>query len=342
MEIDSPAYALFFEHQRPSAESWPKHHRYEFECEAARGGTAIVWRAFDLQLSRYAAVKVLLGSCDTLQMRARLEREALISARLDHQGVVSVFDFDALHDGRPFIAMKWIDGDTLSALLDDNALSRQDRLPIFKRICEVLKHAHDRNVIHRDLKPANIFVDRYRQVHVVDWGLAKYIGDTEAHAELDGMPTINLNTCYGALMGTPAYMPPEQANGDSERINKRSDVFSLGCILFQLLTGQEVYSGRSHESMCDAAIAADLGPALKLLRSNRSRSALKRLAATCLSPDPAKRPADAGVILCKLERILAPRRFLNIIVTAFLVILGIYAVELIYVFFFGIVEIRYD
>ncbi len=293
MEALPAGYALFVEQQQKSDDSWPKHHRYEFESEAARGGTAIVWRAFDLQLGRYAAVKVLQGVYDTLQMRVRLEREALIGARLDHHGVVSIFDFDTLSDGRPFIAMKWIEGRTLSALLEDGSLKTKDYLLIFKSICEVLKHTHERNVIHRDLKPANIFVDRYGQVHVVDWGLAKYIGTTESHLEFDEMPTFNLNTATALFLALGLHAS-EQANGEVDLVDKRSDVFALGCILFRLLTGKHVYSASSHESMCLAARSAELAPAMRLLRSTRVSRRLKRLTADCIAADPSKRPINAG------------------------------------------------
>ncbi len=292
----APAHALFQQLHRESVP--PKHARYEFECDAARGGTATVWRAYDRMLGRYAAIKVLLGSHDTLQMRARLKQEAFVCARLDHPGIVPVLEIDQLEDGRPFVAMKWIEGDSLSKLLnrDDTGESRKSNdsklLPLFRKICEVVNHAHERNVIHRDLKPSNIYVSRYDVVHVMDWGIAKYVGNSAESIDDERLPLHleSIGTLHGAVMGTPSYMPPEQANGFNSLIDQRSDVFSLGCILFTILTGKPVYDGTCIDSIKADASAANLTPAALLLKKSKCRRSLKRLTMECLSPVPSDRP----------------------------------------------------
>lgn len=346
----APAFALFQQLQRNALP--PRHSRYEFECDSARGGTATVWRAYDRMLERYTAVKILLDSHDTDQMRARLRQEALICARLDHPGIVPVHELDQLEDGRPFVAMKWIEGDSLSVLLDRGGTSDSRRhtaaklLPVFRKICEVVNHAHERSVIHRDLKPSNIFVSKFDVVHVMDWGIAKYLGNIEQTFDNESLPMQldSMGTYHGAVMGTPSYMSPEQANGFNSLVDTRSDVFSLGCILFTILTGKQVYDGTSVESIKAEASGANLTPAIQLLRKSKCRRSLKRLAIQCLSSVPADRPKDAGAVLVKFDRATSNYRFRTICIWMVFVwpaiIVAMLFIEMVLFLWFGKVEIR--
>jgi eukaryotic-like serine/threonine-protein kinase len=215
------------------------HHRYEFISEHGRGGIGRVYRAHDNELLRDVALKELLQSGGGGEVR--FLREALITARLEHPGIVPVHDAGRWPDGTPFYTMKLVAGQSLSQLLT-NAKSSDQRLALLPSIIAVsdaLAYAHDCSIIHRDIKPSNVIVGKYGENIVIDWGICKdlsaSISDdleqgpyrTPAGAEL---------TVTGSTLGTPAYMAPEQARG--EKVDTRADVYSLGAMLFQICTGE--------------------------------------------------------------------------------------------------------
>src|SRR5262249_4048156 len=160
---------------------------------------------------------------------------------------------------RPFLAMKLIKGETLADLLEKGRQDLPDLLQVFEKVCQTVAYAHSRGVIHRDLKPSNVMGGAFGEVQVMDWGLAKGLGGSsarptgaEAGREPPGRPPESVieshreawsHTQTGSLLGTPAYMPPEQASGDVDRIDTRADVFALGAVLCELLTGQSAYTG---------------------------------------------------------------------------------------------------
>ncbi|MEO8432994.1 MAG: serine/threonine-protein kinase [Acidobacteriota bacterium] len=195
--------------------------RYRLVAEVGRGGMGVVFEAEDLELERRVAVKVLAPELSTFEAAARLRREARIVARLEHPGIVPVHDVGELRDGRIFYAMKLVRGECLDAWAARNA-SRTDRLRVFLRICEAVAFAHAHGVLHRDLKPENVMVGEFGAVLVMDWGVA--ISDGESHDA-------------GTIVGTPGFMPPEQARG--ERGAGAADVWGLGAILRFLLEGGE-------------------------------------------------------------------------------------------------------
>ena len=233
--------------------------RYQLLGEIAHGGMGSVLRGRDMDLGRDLAVKVLLDehSGQSVLVNRFLE-EAQICGQLQHPGVVPVYDLGILADHRPFFAMKLVKGQTLAALLSGRS-SPADDLPrflsIFEAICQTMAYAHARGVIHRDLKPANVMVGAFGEVQVMDWGLAKILPKDAPKKEGDARPvneTIVAGlrsenegalTEVGSAMGTPAYMAPEQARGETEAIDRRSDVFALGSILCEILTGGPVFSG---------------------------------------------------------------------------------------------------
>jgi serine/threonine protein kinase len=251
--------------------------RYRLLERIARGGMGVVYAAKDEKLERRVALKVLDVPGTDGDLANRLMREARVLARLEHPGIVPVHDVGTLADGRVFYTMKFVEGQRLDKFIE-GVESVQDRLRLFLRICEAVAFAHARGVLHRDLKPANIMVGPFGEVLVMDWGLAKILrGDTQlVDRATDAEATIfekpkqtgeksdstkgSVITGHGTVMGTPGYMSPEQARGEVEVLDARSDIFSLGALLRFILT-QKTPSGfaprldRSLEAICAKATA---------------------------------------------------------------------------------------
>ncbi len=251
--------------------------RYRLLERVARGGMGVVYAAEDEKLERRVALKVLDVPGTDGDLATRLMREARVLARLEHPGIVPVHDVGTLADGRVFYTMKFVEGQRLDKFIE-GVESVQDRLRLFLRICEAVAFAHARGVLHRDLKPANIMVGPFGEVLVMDWGLAKIlrgkipIADRAADPEItvfeepksaseeSGSTKSSAITGHGTVMGTPGYMSPEQARGEVELLDARSDIFSLGALLRFLLT-QKTPTGiaprldRSLEAICAKATA---------------------------------------------------------------------------------------
>jgi serine/threonine protein kinase len=247
--------------------------RYRLLDRIARGGMGVVYSAEDENLQRRVALKVLDVTGTDGDLRNRLIREARVLAALEHPGIVPVHDVGTLADGRVFYTMKFVEGKRLDKYIEMVA-SIPDRLRIFLRICDAVAFAHARGVLHRDLKPANIMVGPFGEVLVMDWGLAKILrvqlpdGAREAdpdatvfekpkQAATAGDATeVSVVTGHGTVMGTPGYMSPEQARGDVELLDVRSDIYSLGALLRFLLTGRQAAASPSRGSRLDKSLAA--------------------------------------------------------------------------------------
>jgi serine/threonine protein kinase len=255
--------------------------RYRLLERIARGGMGVVYSAEDEKLERRVALKVLDVPGAGGDLANRLMREARVLARLEHPGIVPVHDVGTLADGRVFYTMKFVEGQRLDKFIE-GIESVQDRLRLFLRICEAVAFAHARGVLHRDLKPANIMVGPFGEVLVMDWGLAKILpGETpSANRTIDPEATIleipkplektndstksSVITGHGTVMGTPGYMSPEQARGEVEVLDARSDIFSLGALLRFILTqntptGSTPRLDRSLDAICAKATAEQRG-----------------------------------------------------------------------------------
>lgn len=218
--------------------------RYRLLEEVARGGMGVVYAVKDENLHRRVALKVLEMPGGESELASRLMREARVLASLEHPGIVPVHDVGTLADGRVFYTMKLVEGHGLDKHLE-SIPSVPDRLRVFLRICDAVAFAHARGVLHRDLKPENVMVGSFGEVLVMDWGLAKLLGDfaTVDDQEMTiaepissvGNMLATAGTGQGSVLGTPGYMSPEQAGGNVELLDPRTDIFSLGMVLQYML-----------------------------------------------------------------------------------------------------------
>ncbi|MHC5040130.1 MAG: serine/threonine-protein kinase, partial [Planctomycetota bacterium] len=205
---------------------------YEIIEEIGRGGMGVVYKAFHPQLKRTVALKVLIAGEDASEEAiTRFHREAEAVAKLGHHpNIVPVYDIGA--EGRNhYFAMHFVEGKPLDKMIDDGEIAPKRAARIAKKIAEALAHAHGQGILHRDIKPANILVTREGEPQITDFGLAR---DVQSDARM---------TRTGMTLGTPAYMPPEQADGRIEEIDARSDVYSLGATLYEMLTAQPPFEG---------------------------------------------------------------------------------------------------
>ncbi len=238
--------------------------RYERVAEHARGGLGQVWRARDRDLGRVVALKELLKA--SAEGDARFVREALVTARLEHPSIVAVHDAGRSTAGQPYYTMKLIAGESLRDRIAacEGLRERLALLPNVIAVADAVAYAHDHGVIHRDLKPANVIVGDYGETVVVDWGLAKVMGEHDAPRDVAGGPYREADgpelTRAGAVLGTPAYMAPEQARG--KPVDERADVYAIGAVLHHLLAGKKPYQGSDPEAVLASVVEggpADLG-----------------------------------------------------------------------------------
>ena len=219
--------------------------KYTFVKELGRGGMGIVCLAEDRELDRLVAIKILNTPDLTEDLRNRMIREAQIIARLEHPGIVPVHDVGTLPDGRIFYAMKYVRGNRLDEYAAQGA-SWRDRLRKFQAVCDAVAFAHAHGVIHRDLKPQNIMIGSFGEVLVLDWGVAKIRDDPRSSAFHQ--------TMEGTVIGTRQFMSPEQARGEIDHLDERSDIYALGAVLYFLLSNQPKV-GKAAQAIAAKAMA---------------------------------------------------------------------------------------
>ncbi len=281
---------------------------YELHGEIGSGGMGVVYAARDLALNRSVAVKLLRQSFPVGGSAVqRFLDEAQITGQLQHPGIPPVHQVGTLADGRPYLIMKLIKGRTLHALLAERRTPADDRarfVTVFEKVCLAVGYAHRRSTVHRDLKPANIMVGAFGEVQVMDWGLAKVIGvtaDLRPDAPAPGttirsVRELGTQTQAGSVLGSPAFMPPEQAGGEVARIDPRTDVFGLGAVLCAVLTGHPPYTGADVNELHLKAIRGQTADAFARLDTCGADPELIALAKRCLATDPAERPADGAEV----------------------------------------------
>jgi serine/threonine-protein kinase len=290
--------------------------RYLVVGEIDRGGMGAILKGHDPQLGRDLAIKVLL---DHHQHRPDLVRrfleEARIGGQLQHPGIVPVHEVGVFADQRPYFTMKLVEGRTLGDLLARQRHPTQDQaryLKIFEQVCHALAYAHSRGVIHCDLKPSNVMVGAFGEVQVMDWGLARVLGDLpgvdpyrQAPVSSPSGESGEKETDLAPVLGTPAYLAPEQARGAGTRLDERCDVFGLGAILCEILTGKPPHEGGAGSEVFVRAAQADLAGARTRLDASGADPDLVQLARACLATEPVQRPRHAGEVAAAMTTYLA-------------------------------------
>ncbi len=287
--------------------------RYEPIEPIGDGGLGQIWRATDNKLHRTVAIKTLLPKWQSRpKIWQRLLREAELAGHLQHPGIPPLYDSGCLDNGVPFFSMKIVEGQTLSELIRQPTLghgsSTHQLLTYFSNVAQTIAYAHSEGIIHRDLKPSNVMVGRFGEVQVMDWGLAKRLNVDEPDREdndffefpqdhaSDATPLSSM-TGVGDVLGTPSYMPPEQARGDIESIDERSDIYSLGAILFEILTGRRLFDELADPAaVLDAARQSQLDASLGHLAAADVDESLKQLVRHTLAPVATQRPTATQLV----------------------------------------------
>jgi len=299
--------------------------RFRIVRSHARGGLGEVFLAFDGELNRPVAVKELQAHrAHDPAAQARFLLEAEVTGRLEHPGIVPVYSLGRHPDGRPYYAMRLIEGGTLREAIEGfhrthgPASGREGRELAFRRLlrsvidaCNAVAYAHSRGVVHRDLKPENIMLGRFGETLVVDWGVAKPSQDAGVEGveppEAEGLPADASMTQPGSMIGTPRYMSPEQAGGDPGTVGASSDIYSLGAILYCVLVGHDAFPDGDLPTVL-ARVRRGIFPAPRRLRRSID-PALEAICLKAMSPDPGARHPSALDLAAELEAWLADVRY---------------------------------
>jgi serine/threonine-protein kinase len=273
---------------------------HEITALLGKGGMGEVYRATDTKLKREVAIKILPDEFSRDPDRvSRFQREAEVLALLNHPNIAAIYDLDEANGSR-FLVLELVEGETLAERIRRGPIPIDEALNIGSHICGALEAAHEKGVIHRDLKPANIKVTPSAQVKVLDFGLAKAMQMSPATADFSNSPTLMSGSTPGIIMGTAAYMSPEQARG--KQVDRASDIWAFGCVLYELLTGKQTFRGEDVQEILAAILKTE--PDWTLLPANTPHS-IRVLLRRCLQKDAKKRFRDAADLQIEIEEALA-------------------------------------
>jgi len=274
---------------------------YEVAALIGAGGMGEVYRARDTRLNRDVALKVLpeVFSRDGQRM-ARFEREAKLLASLNHPNIAAIYGLEESGPIRALV-MELVEGPTVAERIASGALPLDEALPIARQVADAVEYAHEHNVMHRDLKPANIKVTAEGVVKVLDFGLAKALSEEPTAEDISNSPTLSMAaTRQGVILGTASYMSPEQARG--KKVDKRTDVWALGCVLYEMLTGKQAFHGEDVTEILAAVVMKE--PAFDALPAN-TPPAIQTLLRRCLRKDRRERLPDAGAARIEIQEALS-------------------------------------
>jgi serine/threonine protein kinase len=272
----------------------------EITALLGKGGMGEVYRARDTKLKREVAIKILPEEFSRDPDRvARFQREAEVLASLNHPNIAAIYDLEEANDTR-FLVMELVEGDTLADRIQRGPIRVDEALTFAKSICEALEAAHEQGIVHRDLKPANIKITPRGVVKVLDFGLAKVREGSGPPMCLSNSPTLLSGSRPGVIMGTAAYMSPEQAKG--RPIDRRTDIFAFGCVLYEMLTGKPAFDGEDTTEILSKVLQRD--PDWKLLAASVP-ARIGELLRLCLQKDVRKRRSDAADVRIDIEQALS-------------------------------------
>jgi eukaryotic-like serine/threonine-protein kinase len=284
---------------------------YEITSHLGTGGMGEVYQATDSKLGRSVAIKLLPEAfTHDAERAARFEREARVLASLNHSNIAAIFGLEESGD-RKFLVMELVAGETLADRIKRGPIPVDESLGIAKQICEALEAAHEKGIIHRDLKPANVKITPKGKVKVLDFGLAKAYEAEASKTNLSQSPTLSMAaTNAGVILGTAAYMSPEQAKG--RQVDQRTDIFSFGCVLFEMLTGRPAFEGEDVTDILSAVVRME--PDWTRLPAGVPPE-IRKLLRLCLEKDVTKRRRDAGDVRIDIEQALTEREAAMLAVT---------------------------
>ena len=261
--------------------------RYKILKELGRGGMGVVYKAKDDKLKRFVALKFLPSSFSSHEdAKLRFVLEAQTASILDHQNICTIHEIDETEDGQMYIAMAYYEGETLKKKIKGGAAPLAEAIEIVIQIAQGLSKAHGEGIIHRDIKPANIIETSERVIKIVDFGLAKLANEAKS-------------TLTSSIIGTPAYMSPEQAMGES--LDQRIDLWSLGVVFYELLTGHLPFQGENEQSMLHAIIHKTPKPPMDLKKDILEEA--ERIVLKCLRKQPERRYQSADRLISDLTKL---------------------------------------